>query len=733
MRTAREKAETPQAESLHKSKFIGAFMGGQIKKKFSKGRSEEARRRRGDKPACFVGCEMRSGRVGGREKEKNFKAGAGSEPGRKSLQGFAAQKKNFPIFAQNFEMLSRIVAIYKKLRAIPTYHYIGVSALVALILLQMSNFMTAFRITSDDNEFYLAFLTTKWWELWKRGWDYAIPTGRIYHIYVYPFSAWATYLLNFKITQYVFLWIFVFYGLVPVFWLSRFAGKQIGLFASVSFFSLVPVGFNYWPPNSVGYLMFIYSGIYWTRLLFWYVKNKYLQGFITFLSILVVMGSEYNLVLFPLVLLVEYFEELGKIFSRQVLLRDFFQRKDVQRDLLILGIAWLGYLLFYLVFPTRYTGNQIRIFDWEKVFEIQWEHIYNGLSVAYTDLFQGKNFRELPWNIGLLTALASSYAFKFHFPRFKQWLIAGKWGLLVAFFSTFLIAITPKYQELYEKYRIAAYIDSRIALIGFLTFSACIFLFLARHFKPYVATLGILFLSVVSMSTYSHNQKIKENLELYNSPFQVAERYVCLTEEETRYDSLFSKGLAQDRLLGWHKDFTRYIPLFWIKHIETLRKLRNFSCLENSEYPLGRNISFAMSGTGKRFLMFGWSRPEQWGAWSDGDSALVLLKLGEKPRKDLLLTLSLSPYINKKIPEQQVIIRFFDIPLDTLKFTQRKRYIVKAKIPKEYFTDNFMPLLLKLPNAVSPKKTKGIVSGDHRKLGIMLLNLKLEENTIKNE
>ncbi len=620
---------------------------------------------------------------------------------------------------------------FKKFRDVPVYHYIGIGALVLLIFFQMSNFMTAFRITADDVRHYLDAMKGDW-QLWlEESYHRARGEGRISYFYLHYYYLLSSYLMEFTWFKYFLLLQFVMYSVGSAWWLSRFAGKQIAFWSVLLFFVMVPVGLNHWPPNSFGYLMLIFSGLYLCRLALWYVKNKYWEYFFVFLSILIVLSGEFNLLLYILILIMEYKDVLWDIIHKKISLKKVFQRREIRRDLFILVMAWGIYGSFRLLFPPTYKGMKANLSPGiMKILSLQWKHIFSGLSLGYiTSIPLGRLLSA--WYIGLLTILALLYAFRFPSPRNKQIFTGIFWGFWAAFIPTFLIAISAKYQEKCWMRNVCSYLDSRLAMIGVTALVASIFAFLFKKFRTSFATLLGGGLAIIAMATYVHNKGAATYVKRFDIAYELSKKYLCLVEDTDKYDKLFIKGVQQVRYFSYNK-YTD-INLFWKLHLQNLRKLKNFSCSENLIYSIGQKLNFTETGRGSEFLIFGWSHPEKWGTWSDGDSALVLLKLKEKPGKDLLLIFNLSPYVNKNVLEQKVIIQFFDIPIDTIKLTKKKAHTVHIKISKQYFSDNFLPLLLKFPNAISPVEAGETASGDHRKLGIMLHSLKLEEETIKNE
>jgi hypothetical protein len=147
----------------------------------------------------------------------------------------------------------------------------------------------------------------------------------------------------------------------------------------------------------------------------------------------------------------------------------------------------------------------------------------------------------------------------------------------------------------------------------------------------------------------------------------------------------------------------------------------------------GQTLTFA-NGENRAALISGWSVPESWGIWSDGNQAqLGFVLLGFKSANPTLF-IACSPFIAPEIPEQKVELWSRDIQLGDLTLKQGSVppapnapppaigvSISGFKLGEDY------PLIvqLKIPFAKSPKELR--ISEDGRRLGIGLVSIRFDD------
>ena len=136
-------------------------------------------------------------------------------------------------------------------------------------------------------------------------------------------------------------------------------------------------------------------------------------------------------------------------------------------------------------------------------------------------------------------------------------------------------------------------------------------------------------------------------------------------------------------------------------------------------------LSFAPDEEGKKYLLSGWSIAEQWGTWSDGMSASILLKLPGYIDRDLMLTIQAHALINEKHPEQEVDVIVNRHLLGTLEYTTNSDQVSSLRIPKVLLSENNGKVLIHF-DFKNPKSPANLgMSRDVRRVGLGLVSLQL--------
>lgn len=126
-------------------------------------------------------------------------------------------------------------------------------------------------------------------------------------------------------------------------------------------------------------------------------------------------------------------------------------------------------------------------------------------------------------------------------------------------------------------------------------------------------------------------------------------------------------------------------------------------------------------GTGYRLLGKGWSRPESWGTWSNGNSALLFLPF--PPNQLKKISLKLQAYIPKNGYSQVFIFKLNDKVIGSYHETSSEPKWIELEIPLNYSEIPYSRLAIDIPNAITPKSLS--ISEDWRMLGIGLLEMKI--------
>lgn len=149
---------------------------------------------------------------------------------------------------------------------------------------------------------------------------------------------------------------------------------------------------------------------------------------------------------------------------------------------------------------------------------------------------------------------------------------------------------------------------------------------------------------------------------------------------------------------------------------------------------LGEKINFSLSGFGNSYLFdagrapligWGWSIPEPWGVWSDGDRARVAIPL--PLRNDLVhdtpqLKLELIAHVNPKHQSQIVQAWSKGRKLGEMEINTPNSQWWTLDLPLFTPTDGHVFIEFRLLNPISPKALSN--SDDSRRLGIGLVAMK---------
>lgn len=146
--------------------------------------------------------------------------------------------------------------------------------------------------------------------------------------------------------------------------------------------------------------------------------------------------------------------------------------------------------------------------------------------------------------------------------------------------------------------------------------------------------------------------------------------------------------------------------------------------------PLGAGmmVRFNENGVGPAYLASGWSEPEPWGVWSDGDEASLVLPISPLERNPQVLLLEANALIAHTHIEQRVEIWVNDVLATAVTLTQYSDNQIRIVIPKtvqnELKDSNYLNLKLKFADAIRPSEID--LSRDTRKLALGLISITVQ-------
>lgn len=141
-------------------------------------------------------------------------------------------------------------------------------------------------------------------------------------------------------------------------------------------------------------------------------------------------------------------------------------------------------------------------------------------------------------------------------------------------------------------------------------------------------------------------------------------------------------------------------------------------------YQPGTIVSFKEKGNSLAYQDEGWSWPEPWGTWSDGERATLNFHFGKAPDRALKLEVMARGLVHRSHPETRVNVivngnRQASWVLASCRFTK-----LATKIPAEQLSNGSCLITFEITSPVSPAKLG--LSADQRNLGIGIARLVLK-------
>jgi len=118
-------------------------------------------------------------------------------------------------------------------------------------------------------------------------------------------------------------------------------------------------------------------------------------------------------------------------------------------------------------------------------------------------------------------------------------------------------------------------------------------------------------------------------------------------------------------------------------------------------YRLGDRVSFGAASEGKRvdLARCGWRDPEARGSWSDGNRSMLRFAIAPPPA-DLVLQLSVQPYLDAETPRQRIEVTANGTPLETFELVEKSPAIHRISVPSDIVgTTGWLDITLNYPDA----------------------------------
>jgi hypothetical protein len=139
----------------------------------------------------------------------------------------------------------------------------------------------------------------------------------------------------------------------------------------------------------------------------------------------------------------------------------------------------------------------------------------------------------------------------------------------------------------------------------------------------------------------------------------------------------------------------------------------------------GQIITFSKNSSGvqylnnvgeQAFIGYGWSNPETWGVWSDGNKASLILPLPESKANELIILG--RPFVGTSHPEQRLRVRINGIYTEPITLSSPSSGTIKIQLTPRMLQRNYLAVEFIFLNPIEPFALNG--SNDHRKLAFGL-------------
>jgi hypothetical protein len=139
---------------------------------------------------------------------------------------------------------------------------------------------------------------------------------------------------------------------------------------------------------------------------------------------------------------------------------------------------------------------------------------------------------------------------------------------------------------------------------------------------------------------------------------------------------------------------------------------------------VGERVLTNQAGAGLSYLQDGWSSPEEWGIWSDGESAQLELPVSGKVKS---ITVQARALVTPAHPKQDVAVKINGALVLTTSLTTAGDTLIEIPVPKDMQEKSralgLMRVRFEFPNAVQPKHIGLNEDSRHLALGLQAITL----------
>jgi hypothetical protein len=152
--------------------------------------------------------------------------------------------------------------------------------------------------------------------------------------------------------------------------------------------------------------------------------------------------------------------------------------------------------------------------------------------------------------------------------------------------------------------------------------------------------------------------------------------------------------------------------------------LRDIELKAAAAHDPGPPISFRADGRGTTVQKRGWSYPEPWGTWAEGDEAGLAIHLAEPCNEDLMFEADALTFVVDEWPRQNVSVRVGATEVCVWAFDLEQNLGTRSVLIERALVEgNLVEITFRMPDSCSPRSVGH--GSDPRRLGLGLVSVRL--------
>lgn len=626
-----------------------------------------------------------------------------------------------------------------------------------VILIHVYPFLSGYRLSADDVAYH-------WYamrgmdESWQFIKSAAIAQGRIVHFPDLITSLIGAYFADCFLFRLCYVLLYFANFILFTIYIARLFNIKFVWFFILILFILHPLDYYHMSPGAYPFkISFPVFLILLSRMQLMRIrsrgalslKNELLLVALCFSAM---MFSEYSF-LFALSLMVAEFSVRTVAFvcvDKQgwcvSLIKNAFSRQTLQ-DLFIVLLFCILYIAFRLAFPSSYDGNvlpsKLNILLTLKTMA---GHILGGSVFSsfgrYNKfrLYFGNEYSWLDYLMTVFLFLATFISSLSLVYEYRRNFILGLcqrslrsvsfFSLILAFIVTFPVAITDKYQSWCGRISHCVFLDSSLSYFGFGSFlSAVLLIFIlnvAQNRRVVIYVFSFL-LACIAAAAQINNLRLSVSMSEYVMGWDRAKALSSYADEHLSLFYDLSRVVEPFPRISFHPGFD--ILNYWRLYINDQREGDASSAINPASTKLfpdffAGKMYFSNLGEGIKYLTSGWSRPERWGVWADGNRAEIVLPLKSSNH---LISIEVNAFVHALHPFQRVDVAVNGIKIENLALSNPTGNLIQIDLAevlnKFHPLPPFAVIQFTFKDAVSPFHLG--ISDDNRLLSIGLISLEI--------